>query len=710
MNPCGFCRPLNNAQERVSLVKNKWLVSALLLVFIILTSTGLAAAVTEEELLEEAKEVLDNHYVDNVPAEVMEAESMEEMLYLLDDPYTNYFTDEEFQNIEESIDRDYSGIGVSVEMVDEGAEVITVLEDSPAEEEGIQPGDILLEADGQQLAGLSIEEVTALVRGEEGTEVELKVDRNGEIMFFQVERQEITAEQLEGELRNGVTGYLHLKTFGSDTPQLFSDMLEDLAARGAERWMFDLRYNRGGRLMEALEIAGHFIGDKIAIQMKSVHEEKEMPAFPSEPSVEPPAILLTNRESASAAEVLAAAVKDHGKGILVGSATFGKGTVQSWQELSAGVLYFTSHRFYSPHGNSIDGEGVEPHVAVEEADPEVMGDLLLKSYHRGKEDGSFLKLRIDDHLFRLNTHKEDDPLYGTAYGELKNIFEDDLLSAERIMGLNRYKTAVEISQKGWENSGTVVLARGDEFPDALAGAPLAYSLDAPILLSAPAQLSGETRQEIERLGASKAVMLGGEEALSQEVEDELLQMGMNLERIDGEDRYDTAGLIAQSIDPPEQEMAVVASGVNFPDALAVAPYAAEHGHPILLTDKDRLPSPTEGALEGVDSTLVIGGENAVSAQVMEELPEPERISGEDRYSTALEIFRELEFAGESTFFAPGTVFPDALSGAVLAARESSPVLLTGEEDFPLDVRELIAERRAGIFYLLGGRIPPLYHP
>ncbi|MDS8741894.1 cell wall-binding repeat-containing protein, partial [Streptococcus pneumoniae] len=148
-------------------------------------------------------------------------------------------------------------------------------------------------------------------------------------------------------------------------------------------------------------------------------------------------------------------------------------------------------------------------------------------------------------------------------------------------GADRYITAVELSKEGWESSDTVVLARGDNYADALAGVPLAKKHDAPLLLSRTAKLPADTYEEIKRLGAKTVHVLGGTGAISDAVVKQLKSDGITVERISGADRFETAAKIAEKFG--KSESAIVVSGTNFPDALSVASYAGSEGTPILLS-------------------------------------------------------------------------------------------------------------------------------
>ncbi|MYL36346.1 cell wall-binding repeat-containing protein [Halobacillus litoralis] len=274
-------------------------------------------------------------------------------------------------------------------------------------------------------------------------------------------------------------------------------------------------------------------------------------------------------------------------------------------------------------------------------------------------------------------------------------------TAERISGVDRYQTAIEVSKQGWEQSETVVIARGDSFPDALAGAPLAYKLDAPILLTKSNKLSSEVKTELNRLGAEKAVILGGGGAVSDYVRYQLEGQGLSVERIDGKDRYETAANIAARLDG-SPDKAIVADGRNYPDALSAASYAAQNGYPILLTKTNELPDETKRALKSMDSTIVTGGTKAVSDDVLNQLPDAMRVSGADRYATAAKIAGGLSRDSKTAFVSTGRDFADALTGSVLAAKYNAPMLLVKPDDIPESIDEVINTKDYRDFRVLGG--------
>jgi acyl-homoserine lactone acylase PvdQ len=264
---------------------------------------------------------------------------------------------------------------------------------------------------------------------------------------------------------------------------------------------------------------------------------------------------------------------------------------------------------------------------------------------------------------------------------------------ERVAGERRFETAVAVSRTRFEEAGTVVLARADRYPDALAGAPLAAQLEAPLLLTASDALHEATADEIARLGAGEAVLLGGEDAISRRVEAELLLRGVRSRRVAGDDRFATAAAVAEELGDADGAFLVEGGhpdpGRGWPDALAAAPYAAFTARPILLTNAGELPGPTADALEGlgIRETLVVGGPRAVSDAVVAEVRAaghgPRRIAGDDRYGTGVAVWREAVSAGMDggeLWLATGLSFPDALAaGPTVAAHGHSLLLVHGTD-------------------------------
>lgn len=258
----------------------------------------------------------------------------------------------------------------------------------------------------------------------------------------------------------------------------------------------------------------------------------------------------------------------------------------------------------------------------------------------------------------------------------------------RMGGQDRFQTADWIANEGWDMSSSVILANGLSFPDALAGAPLAYALDAPILLVDGKQLSPTVRNRIQALGASRVYILGGSSAVSNQIESELKSKNYTVERIWGQNRYDTAVAVAEKLKTYKstpREVFIV-SGLNYPDALAVGPVAALKGVPVLYADPGgSLPRATSEfiASTGATTAYIIGGPSAVSESVNANLRSAgilnvSRTYGSSRYETSVQVAETFAdtFPQKNIAFATGKNYPDALAGGVFAAKHGAPLLLT----------------------------------
>lgn len=278
-------------------------------------------------------------------------------------------------------------------------------------------------------------------------------------------------------------------------------------------------------------------------------------------------------------------------------------------------------------------------------------------------------------------------------------------STERFGGANRYDTAAEIVRRGWETAETVFIAPGSDFPDALAGAPLAYRMDAPILLTTKDILPRPIMQVISELTPRKAVILGGVGVISREVETQLKTLGISeVERLGGKNRYGTAKLIFEKLKAlnGSPKTAVIAYGRDFPDALSVASAAAQNGYPILLTEKAVIPTETMSSLSSIQETIVVGGEGVISKSVFSKLPNAKRISGPNRFETALKISQQLGQSNSLFYIANGRGFADALAGSVVAAKEQAQLLLVEKNKIDPEVSQLLKEHQSSDLVILGG--------
>jgi putative cell wall-binding protein len=280
---------------------------------------------------------------------------------------------------------------------------------------------------------------------------------------------------------------------------------------------------------------------------------------------------------------------------------------------------------------------------------------------------------------------------------------------ERFGGADRFGTAAYVSSSVFRSASTVFVANGLTFPDALAGGPAAAQLDGPLLLTRPDELPGATRAEIQRLAPQQIVVLGGPASISDAVLNQLIPLAPGgAMRISGADRYETAAAISAAFFPSAVSV-LVASGANFPDALAGSPAAAQLDAPLLLVRPNEVPAATRAELQrlGPVQIFVLGGTGAVSDAVKAELgllasQGAWRIGGADRYATAAAIANAVFQSSSSVMLASGANFPDALAGGPAAASLGGPLLLVQGSVMPQSTYAALARLRPMRVPVLGG--------
>ncbi|WP_053942928.1 cell wall-binding repeat-containing protein [Kallipyga gabonensis] len=275
----------------------------------------------------------------------------------------------------------------------------------------------------------------------------------------------------------------------------------------------------------------------------------------------------------------------------------------------------------------------------------------------------------------------------------------------RISGSTRYDTALALA-KDYPSAPAVVIARGDDFADALAATPLAHSLGGPILLNPTDKLRTDVSKEIRRLRPRTIYIVGGTSAISGQVESALQGQG-RVVRLRGQNRFDTSVAIAKELRKQGGQFvqAFVTTGTNFADALAVSPLAAQSYLPILLVTRDSLPPEVKEGMEAlqISQTVIVGGDAAVSDRVARALPgAKQRLSGSNRYETAAVVASNFPDA-QRAYLTVGDNFPDALAAGPLAARYGAPILLTGKNALPGPTASVLQRTSASNqVFLVGG--------
>jgi len=312
--------------------------------------------------------------------------AIEGMLRTLGDDHTVLLSPEYSAIFNEDLSGSFEGIGASVRTREEDGKVLIaeLFKGQPAEQAGLKVGDAILAVDGVTLQGLNLYEAIALIRGPEGTIVHLTIEREGLDQPFDVEvkRARIEIPLVETKMLEGDIGYISLFEFSEPAPARFRKALQELLAQKPRGLVLDLRENPGGYLDVAVSIGSEFIGDGLILRVRSHgDQEVEHPATGNGVALDIPMAVLVDGGTASASEIVAGALQDNGRAVLIGEQTFGKGTVQVGYTLSDGAeLRVTISHWFTPNGRAIEKEGLTPDIVVEmtEADHEAERDPQLE--------------------------------------------------------------------------------------------------------------------------------------------------------------------------------------------------------------------------------------------------------------------------------------------------------------------------------------------
>ncbi len=322
-------------------------------------------------LLDEVAERVRREYVEPVSDERLEQGALQGMVENLD-PHSEFLDAAEYEQMRVSTAGSYSGVGIEVAERDDDVVVVTPIEGSPAHRAGVRAGDVLLEVDGRQVASGSLDETIGRMRGPAGSLVRLAVGREGEpaALHFELERSEVHVRTVRAEALPGRYGYVRITHFSDATPLDFERLVSGLQSDQAgplRGLVLDLRGNPGGVLESAVGIADEFLerGMIVRADGRTAEARFEMDANPGDVLHGAPLVVLVDRGSASGSEIVAAALRDHGRATLMGERTFGKGSVQTVMPLRDGqALKLTTSRYYTPSGASIHDLGIAPDVAI----------------------------------------------------------------------------------------------------------------------------------------------------------------------------------------------------------------------------------------------------------------------------------------------------------------------------------------------------------
>jgi len=322
---------------------------------------------SEFKKLFEIKDLVDDKYVHDIDTEKLIDTLASAYLAGIGDKYARYYAPDDTELVDEIYRGKIVGIGVSISTNDTEShiEILGVYDDSPALEAGLKAGDLIIAVDGKTVAEMGYSNAVASVKGEEGTTVVLRIRRGSEELDVNVVRREITEVTVSSKmLSDGITGYIRITSFNGDTPGQFKAAVTELRTANASRFVFDLRYNGGGELSSIVNILDYLLPEGPIVRV--VDKDGTEAVKNSDAScIEEPMAVLVNGRTASAAELFTIALRDYKKAVVVGTKTYGKGTVQTLYELSDGsIVSLSSSMYCGPYSDNYEGVGISPDIEI----------------------------------------------------------------------------------------------------------------------------------------------------------------------------------------------------------------------------------------------------------------------------------------------------------------------------------------------------------
>ena len=327
------------------------------------------------DLFSEVLDKINKEYVDEVnQSEAMDA-AINGVLQSLD-PYSAYMSPDSFKNMQTETSGEFGGLGIEVSMEAGVVKVISPIDNSPAEEVGVKAGDYIVKIDDVQVQGKTLSEAVELMRGPVGSDIEITVRRRGErkALIFTITREIIQVASVKSEIKDDQTAYIRLTSFNENSSKQIRNKIKEFKKnKKIKNYILDLRNNPGGLLSQAIKISDYFLenGEIVSTKSKRKYENRKWFAKKGDIIDGETMVILINYGSASASEIVAGALQDHKRAILVGESTYGKGSVQSIIPLdNEGAIRLTVSKYYLPSGKSISRVGVNPDIVIAEGSDE----------------------------------------------------------------------------------------------------------------------------------------------------------------------------------------------------------------------------------------------------------------------------------------------------------------------------------------------------
>lgn len=328
--------------------------------------------------------VLDSFYFEEVDDEKAKDSIYKAYLSSYGDKYTVYYTADEYKKLTETTNGTFSGIGAVCQISSEGGILLVdVYESGAGYKAGLRSGDRIIQVDGTDVTDMDLSSAVALVKGEKGTQVGLKIVRDGATSDYTVVRDEIEVKTVNYAITEDNIGYISVSQFENVTAKQFKAAIEDLKSEGAKGIIIDIRNNPGGLLTTVISMLKDILPNGLIVYTEDKDGNRKEYSDNDNEELDMPLAVLVNGNSASASEIFAGAIQDYGKGVIVGTQTFGKGIVQTVKPLTDGsAIKFTIAKYFTPKGQDIHGKGVTPDVVVEydkDADEDTQISAALES-------------------------------------------------------------------------------------------------------------------------------------------------------------------------------------------------------------------------------------------------------------------------------------------------------------------------------------------